>query len=375
MITSLLSFKSNMMKKLVTSIGGQEYLTVQIDITNACNLKCSHCYHPNHINKGALSLNDWFEVISQYKKLINKLMVKPSFVICGGEPLLSPMLRPFIEKVRQEWPLAPISLLTNGTLLTAKNISLLKEFDISIQVSLDGPSADQHDLKRGKGNFEKSKAGIKLALDSDISVHILAVLSKQSSQWITDFFKLARDLKVYSMNFTRLIVTGSGQEMVKSGEDSSLIGLELRDAYISILKNSKQYGVTTNTNKPLFCLIDKNLGASAKFGFQGLVVDYKGNLKVSSRTDFILGNVLSEGLEKLFLKHPILKKLRQGKFEGCNVCEYLAQCGGDRNVSYVENGTYLGIDSGCWMPEILNLKGENYEVQKSNNLIAGNIAN
>jgi len=364
-----------MMKKLVTSIGGQEYLTVQIDITNACNLKCYHCYHPNHVNRGALSLNDWFEVIGQYKKLINKLMVKSSFVICGGEPLLSPMLRPFLEKVRQEWPLAPISLLTNGTLLTAKNISLLKEFDINIQVSLDGPTADQHDLKRGKGNFEKSKAGIKLALDSDISVHILAVLSKQSSQWIADFFKMARDLRVYSMNFTRLIVAGSGQEMVKRGEDFSLIGLELRDAYISILKNSKQYGVTTNTNKPLFCLIDKSLGANSKFGYQGLVIDYKGNLKVSSRTDFILGNVLSKGLEKLFLKHPLLKKLRTEKIQGCEKCEYLTQCGGDRNASYATNGNYLGFDEGCWKSEILILKGEHDENQKSNNLIAGNIAN
>lgn len=36
--------------------GQQPILTVQLDITNACNLVCDHCYLPHHKNHGALTL-------------------------------------------------------------------------------------------------------------------------------------------------------------------------------------------------------------------------------------------------------------------------------------------------------------------------------
>ena len=361
MISNVLNLKSLVLQRLVKLISGQEYLTIQIDITNTCNLKCSHCYHANHINKDAISLDDWFEILEQYKNLTNKLLLKPSFIICGGEPLLSTKFKPLVQKIKTMWPSVPISVLTNGTLLNEKNITFLQKHDIEIQVSLDGPSSREHDLKRGEGNFDKSISGIKVALDKDMRVHILAILSKNSSEWVGDFFKMASELRVYSMNFTRFIPMGNGRKMVSDEQDQPLAGIELRDAYISILKNSKIFGVSTNTNKPLFCLIDKSLGSHSKFGFQGLIIDFKGNLKVSSRTDFILGNALKEGLENLFLKHPLLKRLRKSNIQGCGKCEFLTQCGGDRNISYAANGDFLGFDHGCWKSEILNMKGVCYE--------------
>ena len=113
----MLNLKSLVLQRLVKLISGQEYLTIQIDITNTCNLKCSHCYHANHINKDAISLDDWFEILEQYKNLTNKLLLKPSFIICGGEPLLSTKFKPLVQKIKTMWPSVPISLLTNGTLL------------------------------------------------------------------------------------------------------------------------------------------------------------------------------------------------------------------------------------------------------------------
>jgi len=244
-------------------------------------------------------------------------------------------------------------LLTNGTLLNKTNIDFLKNNDIEIQVSLDGANAETHDLKRGQGTFNKSIEGIRFALENNINVHLLTILSKKSSFWIRDIFEVASCLGVNSLNFTRLIPSGNGKKMVLSEIDQPLIGNDLRDAYISILNNSKKYKIKTNTDKPLFCLIDKSLGGHSKFGFQGLVVDYKGNLKVSSRTDFILGNILNEGLENLFLKHPILIKLRREKINSCGKCEYYSQCGGDRNFSYATNGNFFEFDQGCWKQQIV----------------------
>lgn len=375
MFSNVLNLKSLATRKLIELIGGPEYLTIQIDITNACNLNCTHCYHKDHKNQGAASFQDWCEIIDQYENLLRKLNTKASFVICGGEPLLSKTFKPIIERIRSKWAKAPISVLTNGTLLSEKNIIFLKENSIDLQVSLDGPNAELHDKKRGKGNFDKSIEGVKRALDSNLKVHFLGILSKQTAPWIPDFFEMAKELKVYSMNFTRFIPVGQGEKLINSGSDEPLKGHDLRDAYVSILKNSRLSGVHTNTNKPLFCLIDDSLGASAKFGFQGIVVDYRGNLKVSSRTNHILGNVINEGLENLFLRHPLMKQFRKGEIQGCSKCEHLSKCGGDRNVSFADTGSYLGFDHGCWKPEFQHLKGEDNEIEKIDSIVVGHLAN
>jgi MoaA/NifB/PqqE/SkfB family radical SAM enzyme len=55
----------NLENIIIQSFGNERYLSMQIDITNACNISCTHCYHPNHKNENALSLNQWFDVINQ----------------------------------------------------------------------------------------------------------------------------------------------------------------------------------------------------------------------------------------------------------------------------------------------------------------------
>ncbi len=75
---------------LLKKINIDRYLPIQLDITNLCNLRCVHCYHPHHKNEGAISLDDWKAILRQYKALINKMHYRASVVICGGEPLTSP---------------------------------------------------------------------------------------------------------------------------------------------------------------------------------------------------------------------------------------------------------------------------------------------
>ena len=337
----LLHFKKYFSKKVVEMIGGQRVMTLQVDITNACNLSCAHCYHSNHSNKGAISLEEWFQIIEEYKSLIEKLYLEPKIVFCGGEPTISPFLVPILERLNSCWPNVRISILTNGTRLTNDLIDRLSAFNIEMQVSLDGPDASRHDQVRGKGSFLKAISGLQLASSKGIDVFILAILSKKTSLWIDDFFKMAKKLKIRQMNFTRFISQGAGFELESSGKDRSLRPLELKDAMEQILATSKRYRVRTNTNQSLYNLIDPKLGANEKYGFQGMIIDYKGNLKVSSRADYIVGNVLDEGLSNLFFNNPILKNLRKAKIETCGQCAHYRLCGGNRNASYVSTGSFF----------------------------------
>lgn len=96
-------------------------------------------------------------------------------------------------------------------------------------------------------------------------------------------------------------------------------------------------------------LIDENLGGHNGFGFGGFIVDYKGNMKISSRADISLGNVLNESMSQIYLNHPILKSLRSRNVEVCGSCKYYRQCGGDRNFAYATSGNILSADPGCWI--------------------------
>ncbi|MBI4669799.1 MAG: radical SAM protein [Elusimicrobia bacterium] len=334
---------------LLRFTGSQKFLSIQLNITNACNLNCAHCYQAHHSNDGALDLPGWQRILDQYERLAAKLHLKPRFTICGGEPTLSPIFLPMLNELNFKWPGVRINVLTNATRLTQELAKTLAQFNADFQISLDGPDKERHDLIRGPGNFDCALAGLKNLQAEGLNAFFLATLSRRTSFWIDDFFETASRLKPASMNFTRFISQGNARLLEENHKDRALSGPELHKAYLAILKASKKTAIPTNTDMPLFHLIDPSLGANGKAGFQGLVVDYQGNLKVSSRTDFRLGNILEEGLENLFLKHPIMKALRDRKIEGCGICRHYEWCGGDRNASFAATESFLKKDPACWL--------------------------
>lgn len=330
-------------------INVDRYLPLQIDITNACNLRCKHCYHPHHQNAGALELGDWLAIIDQYDAMTKRLRFRPNVVICGGEPFLSKHFEPILRNLLFRDRPYRLSVLTNGTIVDPVKLALLKQFpELSVQVSLDGPTAEEHDSVRGAGNFARALSGIRLFREHGIRVQLSAVLSKRTSRTLGKFFDLARELNVSGMGFARLIVQGYAQKLVTENEDRPLSPLELRDAYRAIIMEAARTGIKTSTHSPLFHLVQPGLGRNGRF-WEGIVIDYKGNYLASSRSRLILGHALTEGLENIFLRHPLLQRLRRQDVKVCGACPHYAVCGGDRNAAYADSGDFLGADPGCWL--------------------------
>jgi MoaA/NifB/PqqE/SkfB family radical SAM enzyme len=337
--------------KLLEFTGTQRHLRIQIDITNACNLKCVHCYHPHHRNEGALGWDQWMVILDQYEALLEKLRLRPGVSICGGEPMTSSLLVPMLTELDRRWKGLTLSILTNGTIIRTDLLSDFRALGIDLQVSLDGPDSDRHDSIRGAGNFERAIRGIKTFRANQLEVHLLAVLSKKTSDWISDFFELARELGATSMNFTRFIPEGFGETLMKNELDRPLQPLELKRAFEQILKYSRLTNVSTNTDQALFHLVDPKLGKHGMMGTLGFVIDYRGNMKVASRSGFVLGNIFENGMENLFLGHPLMQALRDGDIEECGRCQYFHKCGGYRVAAYAATGSFLAPDPGCWYLE------------------------
>lgn len=338
-----------LINKLLKFTGSQKFLSIQLDITNACNLNCRHCYQGKHFIGADMPLSDWCDILEQYGKLARKLHLEPLFTLSGGEPTLSPLFPCLLDEIHKRWPSAGIAVLTNGTSITDSVADAVTKHKADVQISLEGPDAERHDYVRGAGSFTKAMAGYAILKNAGIKITLQTVLSSRTAPWIEQFFELAERQAAAAMNFTRFIPQGTGKTFHENCDEKPLLGLPLRDSYTTIIAASKRTGIPTGTNLPLFVLISPELGAHGKFGFQGLVVDYKGNLKVTSRADYLLGNILQSGIEDLFLHHPLMEALRTGRIETCGSCEYYDRCGGDRNAAFAVYGSFTKKDPGCWL--------------------------
>lgn len=123
-----------------------------------CNLWCTYCVAESspRTARRALSL----EAIQQLIDEAEPLGFERLF-FTGGEPFI---LDDIYEKLSYASSRFPTTVLTNAMLFREKRQKKLRNIandNLSIQVSLDGAQAEQHDAYRGEGTWEKTVEGIK----------------------------------------------------------------------------------------------------------------------------------------------------------------------------------------------------------------------
>ncbi len=127
--------------------------SVDIELTNRCNLKCRMCWF--HGENGIGDRYQGSEMATQeILELINQLAsYRPHLYFGGAEPFIR---EDFLAVMAHAKSFAlPVSFTTNGTLLDRQKIQKLVELKVDdINFSINGPE-EPHDELRGRGNFEK----------------------------------------------------------------------------------------------------------------------------------------------------------------------------------------------------------------------------
>ncbi|HTP64856.1 MAG TPA: radical SAM protein [Geobacteraceae bacterium] len=140
---------------------------LELQLTHRCNLACLHCYL-GLPRAAELSLGDALSISRQFGEMGGLRLM-----LSGGEPLLYPHLREFIEK-SADFGLRRV-LLTNGTLITDDNAGWLGVEEI--QFSLDGWQ-EGHDLLRGDGAFAATMRGIEAAMAMGMQISIATMVHR-----------------------------------------------------------------------------------------------------------------------------------------------------------------------------------------------------
>lgn len=159
--------------------------TVLIKTASRCNLDCSYCYvyQSNDTSWKEQPKKMSFETIDNvcYSLTEQSKKQKKGFAIVlhGGEPLLLgyEKIKLLISKLRSKLDFKhyPISIQTNGILLTPDFLDFFSKAKVSISVSLDGTQT-ANDIARidhlGRSSFKDTIKGIKL-LESHIDSKFL----------------------------------------------------------------------------------------------------------------------------------------------------------------------------------------------------------
>ena len=136
------------------SISGKLWLYTNFD----CNLWCTYCVAESSPKapRRALALDDVRRLVDEAVELGFERVF-----FTGGEPFV---LDTIYDMLAYSSARIKTTVLTNAMLLRGKRLERLASIanrNLSVQVSLDGASADVHDAYRGKGTWAKTVDGIR----------------------------------------------------------------------------------------------------------------------------------------------------------------------------------------------------------------------
>ncbi len=324
----------------------------QWHLTERCNRACRHCYQDG-TPFAELPLDRILIIIEKMEEALQKWGKKGTLSLTGGEPFIRKAdLYALMDRADQSEDILYYDILTNGSLISGADARLLAGHSRlrRVQVSLEGATAASNDAVRGSGSFDSTIAAIARLRDNDIPVSVMTTITRSNKDEIPDLIDFLGKEGVATFALERLIPEGSGAGML----DEVLTKDELRRLYESI------YKIATNRSpvrillyRPLFALIapeDPTVGALCSAGNTALTIMPDGTVYPCRRLPIPIGNVLTDGLFKIWYGSQVLWRIRnpQNLSSKCRNCDLLTQCRGCRAMAYFTNGDYMAEDPQCW---------------------------
>lgn len=201
--------------------------TVQLMLTNRCNLQCKHCStNAANENKG-----DFFD-FNDIKSIIDKLVscnVK-AIILTGGEPLLRKDFMEIVHYIKSQNEKIKITVMTNATLLSEEFVIDFVKYVNAVDISLDGYDEESCSRIRGKNVYAKVIQSIELLQKYGLNAISLSMISLGKNQEAEKkFYDLCKKLKVKPM-IRRLTFMGrakENREYLESIEDERRVSSEV----------------------------------------------------------------------------------------------------------------------------------------------------
>jgi len=222
---------------------------VSIFPTDLCNLGCLSCWRRGKPLSSGEAIPDerWIRLVDEAKEM----GVSCIELIGGGEPLVRPVTRTLIEKIKE---LGMIGWMTsNGTLFTPELVAKMVDLGWDkLTISLDGPDSELNDfLRPPKGTFNAIMQTLTLFQEykrkictSKPVISFNVVISKHNAGRLCAFIDLANKFGVCSITFEPIKMYNEFCKDLMLDFENEYISLE--EEFIKVSKRAREEGIFTN---------------------------------------------------------------------------------------------------------------------------------
>lgn len=152
---------------------------VWLELTDACNLRCVHCYgdfgYSVTRHSSLMKKDEWFRIIDEIAKYKGV-----GIQLIGGEPLANPDFTEILAYAGSK-KIERIDIFTNATLFTDNIIDEIEKAGASVRISIYGPNAEIHDGVTGrKGSFDRLVSTVKKLVAKGIRVTPAVIIMREN---------------------------------------------------------------------------------------------------------------------------------------------------------------------------------------------------
>jgi len=306
------------------------------------------------VPEGELSTERAISLITEIAEL------KPGWVFVeGGEPFLREDLFDLLALMQQKQ--LKVHLSTNGTLLTPRILTALKQLGVRVMISIDGTTKATYESIRDGASFEKVVEQARNCAQEGILEAIDFTLLKRNYTEIPAIFELAASVGAPK-------ITLIGLKPCRDYSEELLSPQEYREAVKLACQAAQETGIEFFFDEPFFWATVKELGLTAHLPVASagivisstsacalgeyLFIESNGEVRPCSFAPLVLGNVNEKSLGEIWhemLVSPLLRQIKDPHTRTgyCLDCQYLADCKGCRSRTFDLTGDWFASDPVC----------------------------
>jgi len=282
-----------------------EFKQVVIEVTEACNHACLHCYNywrPNRLSESVVprmrprGILTRMEILRLLRKVRRSAPIS-SVAISGGEPFLRPDLPEIVTDIASEG-LAVVTI-TNGTLLTD---SRLKRFPPGsyFEVTLFSTNRETHNYLAGRDCFKTVVANLDRLHSFGCHFVLAVVITRLNVRDVMQTIELGIALGARGVLLNRVNL---GKEALPIARDLVPCADELRGALQEADRAAEKYGIGVAVSVPVPpCVLDPRDFPHLHFGWcpRGgkdayYTIGCTGLLRPCNHSSLVLGDLRKQG--------------------------------------------------------------------------------
>ncbi len=322
------------------AVKNKRLLSLEIEFTRRCNLRCQYCYVPEEKNlENELNPADIRDCILQAKALGAR-----KIIVLGGEPMVYPDIMEKLIFMRKEG--LAVEMFTNGFQLTSDIARRLFELNVFVVLKMNSRTENIQDALSGKkGAYQNIQSAFKNLKAAGFAAKnsSLAVSSVICQQNIDDIPEMWGWLREQNITPYFEIITPQGRARANEWLYVDIHRLEevfKRLAEIDRVKYNRHW----QPQPPL-------VGIKCLRHQFSCMVNAQGNVFSCVGINIPVGNIRERKLVDIIRESEVMQDLRsyRKRIKGpCRDCDKSSECYGCRGAAYQLTGDYLASDPWCW---------------------------